>query len=130
MCNKILFFSALIPFVFIYPQTQLDTTEYFPLQNGDHWEYMSQDIGNNTVIFETVTGDTLMSNGKSYKILKITYSDVNYAYYIFYRNEGNLVYRYTGSYDTTKCQSREYIEYDFSAKDSVIWSICYDSFGG
>jgi hypothetical protein len=70
-----------------------------------------------------------MSNNKSYKILKDSISGDTYIHYYFYRNDGNLVYRYNGNFDSTKCQDGEYVEYNFAANDSGIWPICYNNFG-
>ena len=72
--------------------------------------------------FSTVTGDTIMSNGKQYKtILHYTPWIANDGYEYF-RNDNNLQYKYFG--DSTICPSQEYIKYDFSSKDSAFWPIC------
>lgn len=70
-----------------------------------------------------------MPNKKSYKILKQTDSEFLSANFAFYRNENNLVYRYIGYLDSPNCPDGEYIEYNLAANDSVIWPICYNSFG-
>jgi hypothetical protein len=126
---KIIIFSLFLPLQLLFSQSQIDTSEYFPLQTGNHWEYASLDLESHTYIFDTIIGDTLMANGKTYKILKETYSDFNDVHYWFYRNDSNIVYTYSGIIDSTKCPEREYIEYDFTTPDSVIWPICFNSFG-
>jgi hypothetical protein len=127
MKNIILF--LFLPLQLILSQGHIDTLEYFPLQTGDHWEYAPMDLESKTFIFDTIIGDTLMANGKIYKILKETYSDFNDVHYIFYRNDGDFVYNYSGIYDSTKCPEGEYIEYNFTSRDSVIWPICFNNFG-
>jgi hypothetical protein len=113
-----------LPLQFILSQIQLDTTEYFPLQSGDHWEYAMFEYPTTYYLFANVTGDTLMPNGKSYKILKENFPGDTYNYYSYYRNEGKLVYRYIGIPDSVHCPEGEQVEYNFAARDSVIWPIC------
>jgi hypothetical protein len=79
-------------------------------------------------MFDTIIGDTSMPNGKTYKIMKETYSDMpGSSYYYLFRNEDTVLYMYTG--DTLQCPNREYIEYNFASADSNLWPICHTSLG-
>jgi Secretion system C-terminal sorting domain len=125
---KILCITLLLTFSSIgYSQTQIDTTEYFPLQIGNHWEYILYDMGGNQYTFYTVIGDTLMSNGKQYKFVKTTFPGTSDYNYNFYRNDGNLQYKYFK--DSIICPDQEYIIYNFTSPDSTIWPICYSFMG-
>lgn len=106
----------------LFPQTQLDTSEYYPLQNGNHWEYLDYGSWPSVYTFDTVIGDTIMNNGKTYKIIERTWSDDSGISYSYCRNEGKRIYKYMGY--SIDCPEREYIEYDFATKDSSIWPIC------
>jgi len=121
---KILSLLLFLPLQCLFSQIPIDTSEYFPLQTGNHWEYAMFEYPTTYYFFANITGDTLMPNGKSYKILKENFKDASYNYYSYYRNEGMLVYKYIGIPDSMHCPEGEYIEYNFAARDSVIWPIC------
>lgn len=97
---------------------QTGFTNFFPLNNNDYLEYIERDTtvfrtavqdypGLNYSVLREVIGDTLMSNGMTYKILKWTKcansvseppqfeylrKDTNGNVYIFFHNTDNLLY--------------------------------------
>jgi hypothetical protein len=107
----------------LFPQTLIDSSEYYPLQNGDHWEYIQSGSWPSVYFFDTAIGDTTMNNGKTYKIIERTSSDDPGIDYSYYRNEGKQQYKYFG--DSISCPDREYIKYDFATKDSSLWPVCF-----
>lgn len=126
--NKI-FFLFVIIFVCLFNLIiigQIDTSVNYPLSIGDYWEYTSTDYPP-YYSYVTVLKDTLMGNGKIYKIIedKHRYSITNdfYYYYDYQRVENNLfVYKYMGEgYD---CPAKEILLYDFSAPRKTFWEIC------
>lgn len=101
----------------------IDTTDFFPLQNGNYWEYAAATLFGTEYFSTTVIGDTLMPNGKTYKIMVEKYFYLpGYEYPLYFRKESSYIYRYGGG--NTQCGNGEYKEYDFSSKDSTIWSMC------
>ena len=101
----------------------IDTTDFFPMQNGNYWEYAATTIDGPVYLGTTVIGDTLMPNGKAYKILAEKYINISGSGYTWYfRKDSNNIYRYTGS-DSTQCGLGEHKYFDFISKDSTIWSI-------
>ena len=77
---------------------QIDTTDWYPLNIGDKWEYYGQSVGYSQV---EVIGDTLMPNGKTYFIL--TLYDRKYQ-----RVDNN---RYVMVYNDY-AENNEYIQFD------------------
>jgi hypothetical protein len=121
--NKLIILLLFISFQYVFPQTPLDTTEYYPLKVGNYWEYWSYDYSINRLI----TGDTLMPNGKKYFIIRMEESDIpGYYWYWYHRNDGIKTYQYSGY---ASCSDKEFIYYDFSSPDSTIWPICQVSNG-
>ena len=64
-----------VSLTFAQQDTLSEALKYYPLQNGDYWEYMDYYLSYNPYEEDSsfysleVAGDTLMSNGKSYKVL-------------------------------------------------------------
>ncbi|MFA6596140.1 MAG: T9SS type A sorting domain-containing protein [Ignavibacteriaceae bacterium] len=101
----------------------IDTTDFFPLQIGNYWEYAAATLFGTEYFSTTVIGDTLMPNGKTYMVLEEKYLGVPGSEYIWYiRKDANMIYRYNGN--NTQCGYGEYKYFDFSSKDSTIWSMC------
>ncbi len=69
----ILIFTA--GFTFAQTDTLTEALKYYPLQTGNYWEYMDYYLSNNPYEEDSsfysleVSGDTVLSNGKTYKIL-------------------------------------------------------------
>jgi len=71
------------------PDSVKQTIKYYPLNNGNYWEY-HESIGELGGAYTTspnywlnVIGDTVFSNGKTYKKIKqgsFSYSDINWRY--------------------------------------------------
>ncbi|MFH0736158.1 MAG: T9SS type A sorting domain-containing protein [bacterium] len=99
--------------------SQLDTTNWYPLQTGNKWLYT---YGLEDVYYYTteVIGDTIMPNGISYQILDI---EGNLKYQ---RNLDNkYVFEYAG------VDTPEILLYDFISPDRTIWKSKqnYDYYG-
>jgi len=101
----------------------IDTTDFFPIQIGNYWEYAASSINGPVYFGTTVIGDTLKRNGKIYKILLEKYFNGYYLYTWYFRKDSNNIYRYTGG-DSTQCGYGEHKYFDFDSKDSTTWSIC------
>jgi len=127
MCIKlILFVFYFISFFNLFVLGQIDTSVNYPLSVGDYWEYTSTDYPP-YYSYVTVLKDTLMKNGKVYKIIenKQRYSTANdYFYtYDYQRVEDNLfVYKYMG--DGYDCPTKEILLYNFNAPSKTFWEIC------
>jgi len=101
---------------------QADTTDWFPMQTGNYWEYMAW-TGEGPKYFSIkVIGDTLMPNGKEYKIFSKKYFSPlsNFTWYL--RKDSNKVYEFSG--DSITCLNLEYLYLDFIIPDSSIWLNC------
>jgi hypothetical protein len=99
---------------------QVDTTDWFPMQTGNYWEYMAWTIMGPQYFSQKIVGDTIMPNGKEYKIIKEEYLNDSAEQFWFNRKENNQVYRYVG--DTINCM--EYKILDFAQSDSSFWLTC------
>ena len=77
MITKIFLLIILLPFRYICPQPQLDSLDFFPLQTGNHWEYIYYYYEYPIFMFDTIIGDSTMPNGKTYKIMKETFSNIS-----------------------------------------------------
>ena len=90
--------------------SQLDTTNWYPLQVGNKWQYC---YGLEDVYYYTaeVIGDTIMPNGITYQILDI---EGNSKYQRNFENK--YVFEYSWG-DTT-----ETLLYDFISPDRTIWN--------
>lgn len=107
---------------------QVDTTDWFPMQTGNYWEYMAW-TGDGPKYFSVkVMGDTLMPNGKEYKIFYKKYFDTSSDFTWFFRKDTNKIWAYYG--DSIACKEREFIYLDFIIPDSSLWNICRDANGG
>jgi hypothetical protein len=98
------------------------------MQIGNYWEYMAITIEGPKYFSIKVIGDTLMPNGKEYKIFYNKYLDLSSEGTWYDRKDSNEVYRYFG--DSISCETMEYKHLDFSIPDSSIWNICSDANGG
>lgn len=111
-----------------FTAAQVDTTDWFPMQTGNYWEYMAW-TGDGPKYFSVkVMGDTLMPNGKEYKIFYKKYFDTSSDFTWYFRKDTNKILSYYG--DSIACNNREYIYLDFIIPDSSIWNICQDVYGG
>ncbi|MCZ7609688.1 MAG: T9SS type A sorting domain-containing protein [Ignavibacterium sp.] len=100
---------------------QVDTTDWFPMQTGNYWEYMAW-TGEGPKYFSIkVLGDTLMPNGKEYKIFYKEYFNITSDYTNYYRMETDCIYLYTGI--SSYFPAGEYKFLDFAVPDSTIWLI-------
>jgi hypothetical protein len=87
--------------------SQIDSTalSFYPLTTGNYWEYKETlfeypYIFGEHYFYVQVTGDTLLTNGKTYKIIKKEYLDSLYIDYYYERVDsitGN-VFRYNDRY--------------------------------
>jgi hypothetical protein len=96
--------------------SQIDTTNWYPLQIGNKWQYS---YGLTEIYYYSVEviGDTIMPNEKIYQILD---EEGNIRYQ---RNEDNqYVYEYN-QFDST-----EILLYDFISPDRTIWKSKYDNY--
>ncbi len=71
----ILLLAIVANFAFAQTDTLTEALKYYPLQTGSYWEYMDYYISYNPYEEDSsfysleVSGDTVLSNGKSYKVL-------------------------------------------------------------
>lgn len=94
----------------------LGQVNFYPLNNNDLWEYIVNDtttfMGVSELkysVIKEIIGDTLMTNGISYKIIKwekCANSVSELPYYEFQRKDGNKIYIYYSG--------KDYLLYDFS----------------
>jgi hypothetical protein len=110
-----------------FATAQVDTTDWFPMQTGNYWEYMAWDSPPKYFSIK-ILGDTLMPNGKEYKIFYMKYFDISSEDITYFRKDSNCVYKYFGY--PNFCTDLEYLYLDFSAPDSTIWEICSEANGG
>jgi len=112
-----LFFSQ------IFISAQIDTTDFFPMQTGNYWEYAAFTINGPEYISISVIGDTLMPNGNVYKAFaeKRFYNPNYYSYIWFFRKDSNKVYF---AYPYAGCTNQESIYLDFYSPDSTVWEVC------
>jgi hypothetical protein len=83
---------------------QIDTTalSYYPLQNGNMWQYKISSYDWSTPSWGTkyntylVTGDSILPNGKTYKLILLTVQMQDYTgtYYQFERIDSRYSYEY------------------------------------
>ncbi len=113
----------------VYPQIDTTLSEYFPLNEGDYWEYFIQEpppLPSDRLWVKNF-GDTVLPNGKSYSEIRGRYitpvtDEIPPAYY---RLDDSLrVWIYTS--DQASCPDREFIYYDLAALDEGIWPVCRD----
>ncbi|MBA4317169.1 MAG: hypothetical protein C0412_02105 [Flavobacterium sp.] len=96
--------------------SQIDTTNWYPLQIGNKWHYAYGLTEVNYYSVEVI-GDTIMPNGKAYFILN---NDGSIKYQ---RNEDN---KYVFEYN--RFNSTETILYDFISPDHTIWKSNYSKY--
>lgn len=110
--------------------SQIDTSDYFPLQTGNYWEYWGLDNWSTDWIKMTMESidDTIMQNGNHYQLIRQTFfvDTLNpYSYDFYFRTNEHKVLVYTFN---DSCVGSEYVMYDFNLPDSSIWAICDDYF--
>ncbi len=84
-----------------FPQIDSTTLSFYPLSTGNYWQYKEIEF-EGPYIFETnyfsitVTGDTLLTNGKYYKIMEKQYLNSSEINFVFERVDSLTgdVYRY------------------------------------
>jgi len=104
--------------------SQIDSTlrEYFPTHVGDLWEYEEYNPPMSFRYQISLTGDTLMPNGRRY--YKFSGAEGG-----FYRIDDSMrVYKYTTT--NPSCADSEYLIYNLAIRDGGIWSTCLRLFGG
>jgi hypothetical protein len=115
--------TSLLFFVFIplCSYSQIDTTDWFPMQTGNYWEYWDN-AGSAQKLFIKIVGDTTLNNGEEYKIFRYYYNNwASYADYYYRKASDNKIYMYSS---VIGCINSELILYDFEVKDSTIWPDC------
>jgi len=116
--------KAIIFFIILFVgfvKAQVDTTDWFPTQTGNYWEYMAW-TGEGPKYFSIkILGDTLMPNGKEYKIFYKKYFDTPWDYIRYFRLENDSVFEFANS---IACLDFEYKYLDFYSPDSTIWLNC------
>ena len=104
----------------------IDTSDFFPLQDGNYWDFVFSDFSGTQYMSWEVIGDTTMNNGRIYKyILQRTNYSSEYEYYL--RKDSNITYAYYG--DSIACPERDYKYLDLSLPDSTAWYVCRDLVG-
>lgn len=101
----------------------VDTSDFFPLQDGNYWEYFASTIYGPVPLNLKVIGDTLMPNGKIYKYFLET-EDYTFLNEYYFRIDTNNIFQYYG--DSVACPERDFKYLDFTIKDSSFWEICRD----
>lgn len=117
---KILWLSALLSINVL--NAQVDTSDWFPMQVGNYWEYAAQTITGWKYFSEEFVGDTLMPNGQQYFIYYMKYFNTTDYDYMYLREDSKHVYRYYP--DSLLCSEREFKYLDFNLPDSTIWLNC------
>ena len=101
-------FSFLILFLSVSPSAAQNFN--YPLHVGDTWEYFSE--SNDEYYRVSISGDTIMQNGKKYMIISNSY----YGVVEYQRKSGDSIYFYHNQ------QGKEYLLYDFSSRISRVIS--------
>lgn len=112
---------------------QIDTTLWYPLQDGNYWEYSDNIPPEVSMITKKVIGDTLFPNGKTYKKIQYTNNSggSQQVTYEYEREESGRVYTPpAGPVLDSSCTAGENILYDFTLQDGAIWPYCYRSLSG
>lgn len=94
--------------------SQIDTTIWYPLQNGNQWQYLySYSITEPSHLLTVkVIGKTTLANGKVYSVLSFNGSKS------YQRMENqSLLFEYSPS------SNQEYLRFDFQAPDKSIWPL-------
>lgn len=98
---------------------QVDTTDWFPMQTGNYWEYMAWTGEGPKYFSHKIVGDTIIL-GTQYRIIREEYFDPHYIDEQYFREDSNFVYKYIG--DEINCIEIKYL--DFNTEDSTIWATC------
>ena len=102
----------------------IDTSDFFPLQVGNLWQFRATISSGPEYINLEVIGDTLLNNGLTYKYLRETDTYGSFAFNYYFRKDTGSVFLYFG--DSIACINREYKYFDFLLEDSTIWNVCRD----
>src|SRR5882724_2564562 len=110
-------------------QAQTDTSlrNYFPMQIGNYWEYVSiySPPEPSFRYWIKITGDTVMNNVQTYRIFREKNLEPPQSEFDagFYRMDDSLqVFFYTP--DSSRCPDREYVIYKLTAPDRSVWPVC------
>ncbi|MBV6513088.1 MAG: hypothetical protein FMNOHCHN_02614 [Ignavibacteriaceae bacterium] len=104
---------------------QIDTTVWYPLNDGDYWEYVAFTSPSFTFISIKVIGDTVYPTGKTYKKVEYRIFGQSESFYYYERFENNKVYMPgRGPILDSSCTDNEVVRYDFTLPDSSIWPNC------
>jgi hypothetical protein len=88
---------------------QIDTTDWYPLNVGDKWEYYTSGYGYGIV---EIIGDTVMNNDNKYFI----FGEYGVDAWRFQRNDGNgKVYYYSTA------DGKEHLLFDFDVPNNSLW---------
>jgi hypothetical protein len=96
---------------------QIDTTDWYPLQIGNKWEYYGAEFGYSQV---EVIGDTVMPNSKEYFI----FSGGVFAWRFQRKVDDGIVYGYNFTNNT------EYELFNFEDKEKILWTVPFDHYWG
>ncbi len=104
-----------------FTNAQIDTTDWFPMQNGNYWEY-SDRSGTATKLFIEIMGDTILNNGEEYKVFRYYFNDwFNFSDYYYRKDQAGKIFIYSSA---PGCINYERVLYDFKVQDSTIWKDC------
>ncbi len=108
--------------------SQIDTTlrSFFPMNIGNYWEYMDEEIPTFIHYSVSVKGDTILSNGKTYQVFQtILLSPSPDTTYTHYRMTDSLdVYQYFSG--SSSCAENEYLIHRLIFPDRHLWTVCLD----
>ncbi len=79
-------------------QSDTTVTFHYPLNIGDYWEYRINVSGLIVIGTKQVTGDTLMPNGKTYRVIKQDFTPFGAGTSYFRVSDSLEVYLYLGSW--------------------------------
>lgn len=115
--TTILFIIATIKIV----NAQVDTTDWFPMQTGNYWEYWDNGTSSEK-LFVTIEGDTILDNGEEYKIFRYHSNNwLDYTDYYLRKADNCKILFYYGA---PGCINKEQILYNFCQPDSLLWESC------
>ncbi len=106
---------SLITLLIVQDSTaQIDTTDVFPLNKGNYWEYTNY---NDSHFYEIIVGSEIMPNGQNYnKLMSVNLIENNVSWdtsYTFWRVENDQIYQYWQNIDQKM--------YDFTLPEGSVW---------
>lgn len=123
--KELRFLIIILSFSPLFCISQIDTSEalsYFPLQIGNKWQYYDvytfDDYSSSHYRTVTVLGDTLMPNGKKYRVLE------NENFYFRIDTSDLKVYAFNPD-PYLNCENSEILIFDLVLPDSGIYNSCY-----